>query len=60
MNNEKCPNCSKSHYSVGASTTTLAYYQPIFQDGVNINPDRNVTTIELTCQECGNKWIIKN
>lgn len=59
MNNEKCPKCGKSHYSVGSSSRTLAYYEPVYKDGVNINPDRNVTTTQLSCRECGNYWIIK-
>ena len=56
MNNYKCPKCNASHYSVGISTSTLAYYQPIYKDGVNINPDRNIHTTNLQCIECGNNW----
>lgn len=58
MNNEKCPNCGKSYYSTSAGYTTLAYYPPIWKDGININPDRNTTTCEATCQECNTKWTI--
>lgn len=60
MNNEKCPNCNKSHYSIGASSSTLAYFQPVFKDGVNINPDKNTITTELHCLECGTNWTIKS
>lgn len=60
MNNEKCPKCGKSYYSVGASSSTLAYFPPIYKDGVNINPNRNTTTTELHCEECGNNWTIKS
>ena len=58
MNNHKCPECGKSYYTVGASCTTLMYFPPVYKDGVNINPDRNQSTTELTCMECGHKWSV--
>ena len=51
-----CPECKKSHYSVGNSSRTLMYFQPIYKDGANINPDRNVSTTEYHCEECGHNW----
>lgn len=57
MNNEKCPNCGKSHYSVGGSTRKLIFFKLIFKDGVDISPDRDVTITELNCFECGHKWM---
>ena len=55
-----CPKCNKSYYSIGTSSRTLMYFQPIIKDGVNINPDRNVTTTEYHCEECGENWIEKD
>jgi len=60
MFNEICPVCNKSHFRVGSSSQTLAYYQPVYKDGVNINQDKNTTTTELHCEECGNNWIVKS
>ncbi len=56
MNEIKCPQCDASHYAAGGSSTTLTYYQPIYKDGVNVNPDKNITTTSYTCQECNNSW----
>ena len=53
-----CPNCGARHFSEGVSTTTCVYYQPIWKDGVNINPDRNKTTTSYTCLECGHTWSV--
>ena len=37
--------------------TTAAYYPPIYnKNGVNINPDRNVTTSYVYCEYCKKKW----
>ena len=38
---------------------TAAYYQPILKDGVNINPDMNITTTEAHCGECHYDFKIK-
>lgn len=56
----KCPNCGASHYSEGPSSTTAVYYMPIYKNGVNVNPDRNTTTTEAHCYECGCDFIIKS
>lgn len=58
MNKEICPECSKSHYSVGSSTTTLMSYTPVYKDGVLLNKNPNVSSTELHCEECGHRWII--
>ena len=55
----KCPNCGASHYSEGPSFRTAVYYPPIWKDGVNTNPDRNVTTTEAHCCECHYDFTIK-
>ena len=53
----KCPQCWKSHFSGGSVwECTCAYYEPIWKDWVNINPDKNTRTTTLKCLECGNIW----
>lgn len=54
-----CPNCGKSHYSQGHSTRTAVYYPPIWKDGINVNPDMNITTTYAHCCECHYDFIIK-
>lgn len=56
----KCPHCGASHYSEGPSMRTAVYYPPVWKNGVNINPDRNVTTTEAHCYECNYDFIIKS
>lgn len=56
LKNMRCPKCGKSYYAEGMSTSTCVYYQPIYKDGVNINPDRNIHTTEYYCLECGCHW----
>lgn len=48
-----CPHCGESYYMALHSSCTAAYYPPIYKDGVNINPDRNTTTTECKCMNCG-------
>ena len=44
----KCPQCnSTGPLSQGASITTTVYYPPVWDNGVNINPDGNTTTTEF-------------
>ena len=54
-----CPNCGESYYMDGCGSTTLVYYQPIWKDGKNINPDRNTTTFERGCLACGKRYSIQ-
>lgn len=54
-----CPNCGVSYFQEGATMTTAVYYPPIWKDGININPDRNVSTTECKCINCGQKFYIK-
>lgn len=52
MNNLICPYCGKSYYMEQYSTMTAMYFPPIYKDGVNINPDRNITTNVCRCLNC--------
>ena len=60
MNIPICPKCNKpTKRTSGISTTTLAYYQPTYdENGVNINPDMNTTTTEWRCLDCGCVWSV--
>ena len=49
----KCPHCGESYYMENHSTCTAMYFPPIYKDGVNINPDRNIITTYCTCMNCG-------
>lgn len=55
----KCPNCGASHYMEGPSQRTLLYCPPIWKDGVNQNPDTNITTTEAHCLDCNFDFEIK-
>lgn len=35
------------------TTRTAMYYPPIIENGVNINPDRNISTTVCSCLNCG-------
>lgn len=48
-----CPHCGESYYMVKNMSCTAVYYPPIYKDGVNINPDRNKTTVYCKCMNCG-------
>lgn len=54
----KCPYCGESYYELGLTMTTSMYYPPIYEDGVNINPDRNSRTTNCKCLGCGKSFII--
>lgn len=53
----KCPRCGAKYFTVGPPHCTAVYYPPIYKDGVNINPDRNITKTSYTCFECGHRWV---
>lgn len=56
-----CPYCgSSSTISEECHTTTCAYYIPIYENGVNINPDRNNHTITYHCDNCGETFKLSN
>lgn len=52
MNDIVCPNCGESYYAEKYSTRTAVYYPAIWKDGVNQNPDGNVTTTYCECINC--------
>lgn len=53
INTRYCPHCGESYYAETNMTSTCIYYKPIWKNGVNINPDRNETTVHCTCLACG-------
>ena len=50
----KCNKCGASYFIELYNTTTAVYYPPIYKNGVNINPDKNITTTVCRCCECNN------
>lgn len=56
INTRCCPHCGESYYMENNSMSTCVYYPPIFKNGVNINPDRNKTTVNCTCMACGKEF----
>ena len=54
-----CPKCGESYYMERYRTCTAVYYPPIYKDGVNINPDKNVSTVYCMCMNCGNEFSYK-
>jgi len=54
-----CPHCGESYYMEKYRTRTAVYYPPIYKDGVNINPDKNVTTVACECMNCGKEFSYK-
>ena len=56
-----CPYCKKPTKRSGSSysTCTALCYPPAYdENGVNMNPDRNTTTTEYYCEECGRKYSV--
>jgi hypothetical protein len=41
------------------TTCTAVYYPPVYQNGVNINPDRNVSTTHCICLNCGKQFSVR-
>lgn len=58
----KCPKCGGGRLLQGAGMVTAAYYPVILENGVNVNPDRNIRTNEYTCLngECGCSFTVKS
>lgn len=48
----KCPNCGESYYTERYTTSTAMYFPPVWKNGVNLNPDRNIHTTYCTCMNC--------
>lgn len=39
--------------------TTCAYYAPVYdKNGVNVNPDRNITSYTTVCLTCNERWDV--
>lgn len=56
----KCPKCGSQARIQGISMRTAAYYVPVYdENGVNVNPDRNITTTSWTCAKCGENYTTK-
>lgn len=55
----RCPHCGESYYMEKYSACTAMYFPPIYKDGVNINPDKNITTTHCTCMNCGKEFSYK-
>ena len=49
----RCPRCGESYYAERFGMTTAMYFPIIMKDGVNINPNRNITTVSCQCIACG-------
>ena len=56
----KCPVCNEDKLIQGTSHSTLVYYPPIYENGVNINPDMNVTTTIFTCVKNCHEFVVKS
>lgn len=56
----KCPNCGESYYSEGVTTRTLMYFPPVYKDGVNVNPDKNISTTRCECMACHHYFYIRS
>ena len=54
----KCPHCGESYYQEGVTTCTAMYFPPIYKNGVNINPDRNISTTHCKCLACGKFFTV--
>lgn len=52
----KCPNCGGSSYIEHYCTGTLLYCPPVWENGVNKNPDSNIETHYCTCKKCRHKF----
>lgn len=59
MSNIKCPKCGESYYMERYTTCTAVYYPPVYQNGVNINPDRNISTTHCICLNCGKQFSVR-
>ena len=52
------PDCERNcRFSYGYSTTTSMYYNPVYdRHGNNLNPDGNITSGTIDCNECHKRW----
>lgn len=59
MINFECPNCHSHKWIDHGTASTLAYYPPIYENGININPDKNIHKTIAECGECHRIWEIR-
>jgi hypothetical protein len=58
---EKYPCERECKFIQGSSSTTMAYYMPMYdKNGVNTNPDRNTTRSKYSCTVCGKCFNISS
>ena len=57
MNKIRCPRCGESYYMERYTTNTAVYYPPVYKEGLNINPDQNLSTTTCTCLNCGHDFV---
>jgi len=56
----KCPECGSDHHSgCNVGSQTLSYFQPVYKNGANINPDMNTTTYQIFCHACQRRFTAK-
>lgn len=55
----QCPNCGKSNYREGTTYTTTMHYPPIYENGINVNPDGNISTTTCFCLNCKSDFKYK-
>jgi len=50
--------CNKEcRFIEGMSMTTAMYFTPVYdKNGVNVNPDGNITSSTVSCVTCHKKW----
>ncbi len=55
-----CPNCKKpTKRTGGMGSRTLMYFEPVYnENGINTNPDRNISTTSWNCLECGESYTV--
>lgn len=56
LHNIQCPFCGESYYQENYTITTSLYCPPVYKNGVNINPDRNQSSTNCTCLNCGKEF----
>ena len=57
---KKYPCDDDCRFDMGHSTRTLIGYKPLYdKEGVNLNPDRNITTTKVYCTVCKKMYIVK-
>ena len=56
----QCPYCEKPTIrEEGMSTRTAMYYPPVYdENGINTNPDRNITTTCWKCLGCNHDYTV--